>query len=82
MLSIEATIHKRALNFYGSICRLPDTAEEKRLAHRQLCVKSFKSHSWFIVIKPLHLQYGLPDPCEVLSDPLPGDFGSVQLVNL
>ena len=88
MVPIEATIHKRALNFYWSICRLLNTAVEKWSVHRQLCVKSFKSHSWFIVIKRLHLQYGLPNPCELLSTPpppppsQPGNFGSVQLITL
>ena len=48
-------MHKRALNFYESICHLPDTSVEKRLAQRQLCVKSFEIRSWFIAVKRLHL---------------------------
>ena len=33
-------------------------------------MKSLNSHSWFIAIKKLHIKYGLPDPIELLDDPL------------
>ena len=52
MVPTEVTIHKRALALYGNICRLPDTAIEKKLAERQLCLKAYTSHSWFIAINP------------------------------
>ena len=55
----EATVHKKTLTLYGNICRLPDTAIEKQVAERQLCLKAYTSQSWFIAIKHLHLQYGL-----------------------
>ena len=35
-LPVEATIHKRALTFFGSICRLPEASIEHQLARRQL----------------------------------------------
>ena len=42
---VEAVIHKRALMLFGSVCRLDEDSVEKRIARRQLCVKSFNSNS-------------------------------------
>ena len=39
-LLIEAMIHHRVLTFFGNISRLSDSSIEKRLAERQLAVKS------------------------------------------
>ena len=68
MIQIETSILKRALILYGNICRLPDTSIERQLAERQLCVKTYATHSWFIAVKRLHLKYGLFDPYEMLTD--------------
>ena len=84
MVPTEATIHKRALTLYGNISRLPDTctAIEKQLVERQLCLEANTSHSWFIAIKRLHLQYGLPDLYELLADPLKNSHGSGKSTRL
>ena len=68
-IPVEATIHKRALTFFGNICRLPETTIEHRLAVRQLSVKSFASHSWFIAEKEISIKYNLLDPYDLLRDP-------------
>ena len=41
-LPIEAMVHKCILTFFGNISRLPDSSVEKRLAERQLAVKSLE----------------------------------------
>ncbi|MEW8547953.1 MAG: reverse transcriptase family protein, partial [Candidatus Thiodiazotropha sp.] len=69
-IPVEGVIHKRALSLFGNICRLDDTAIEKQLAKRQLTVKNFSSKSWFIAIKKILLKYDLPDPLDLLGDPL------------
>jgi hypothetical protein len=45
-IPITGEIHKRALTTFGNIIRDFGTVECE-LAHRQLAVKSKKSHSWF-----------------------------------
>ena len=60
-------IHKRILSLFGNITRLTENAIEYKLAKRQLEIKTFKSHSWFIVVKKILIQYELPDP-ELLLD--------------
>ena len=68
-LPIEAMVHKRILTFFGNISRLPDSSVEKRLAERQLAVKSLDSHSWFVGVKKLCIRYGLPNCSEFLETP-------------
>ena len=68
-IPVEATIHKRALTFFGNICRLPETTIEHHLAVRQLSVKAFTSHSWFIAVKEIFIKYYLPDPYDLLREP-------------
>ena len=58
----EAMVHKRILSLFGNITRLTENAIEYNLAKRQLEIKTFKSHSWFIVVKKILIQYELPDP--------------------
>ena len=70
LLPAEALIHKRMLTLYGNITRLSDDSVEKRLAKRQLEVKSFKSHSWFIAVKKLLILYELPSAESLLDNPL------------
>ena len=54
-IPIEGVIHSRALNLFGSICRLSEDSIEKQIARRQLSVKGDKSNSWFIDIKNILL---------------------------
>ena len=68
-LPIEAMIHHRVLTFFGNIGRLSDSSIEKRLAERQLAVKSLDSHSWFVGLKKLCIRYRLPDCIEILEKP-------------
>ena len=68
-LPIEAMIHNRVLTFFGNVSRLSDSSIEKRLADRQLAVKSLDSQSWFIGVKKLCIRYGLPDCTEILEKP-------------
>ena len=68
-IPIEAVIHKRALVLFGSICRLGEDSVEKRVARRQLCVKSFESNSWFTAVRKMFLRYDLPDCWNVVDTP-------------
>lgn len=70
LLPAEAIIHKRLLTLYGNITRLSENSVEKRLAKRQLEVKSFKSHSWFIAVKKVLILYDLPSPESLLVNPV------------
>ena len=63
-------IHKRILSLFGNITRLTENAIEYNLAKRQLEIKTFKSHSWFIVVKKILIQYELPDPESLLDNVL------------
>ncbi|MCG7875776.1 MAG: reverse transcriptase domain-containing protein [Candidatus Thiodiazotropha endolucinida] len=69
LLPPEAMIHKRMFSLFGNITRLPETAIEIRLAKRQLEIKTFKSHSWFIAVKKLLIMYDLPTAEELLENP-------------
>ena len=44
-LPIQTMIHHRVLTLFGYISRPSDSSIEKRLAERQLAVKSLDSHS-------------------------------------
>ena len=59
-LLVEAVIHKRILSLFGNIMRLPNESIELQLIKRQLETKTYKSHSWFIVVKKVLLEYELP----------------------
>ena len=67
-IPIETVVHKRALTLFGSICRLGDDSVEKQLARRQLSIKSFSSHSWYIAIRKLLIKYDLQHPWDLLDD--------------
>ena len=81
-LPIDAMIYHRVLTFFGNISRLSDSSTEKRLAERQLAVKSLDSHSWFVVVKKLWIRYGLPDCTEILKNYGQNTHGSLQLKQL
>ena len=68
-LPIEAMIHHRMLTFFGNICRLSNSSIGKRLAERQLALKSLDSHSWFVGVKKLCIRYGLPDCTNFFEKP-------------
>lgn len=69
VLPAEAVIHKRILTLFGNITRLAESAVEYRLAKRQLEIKTFKSHSWFINVKKILIKYNLPCAEEILDNP-------------
>lgn len=69
LLPAEASIHKKLLSLYGNITRLSENSVEKRLAKRQLEVKSFRSHSWFIAVKKVLILYDLPSAEALLENP-------------
>ena len=41
LMSAEAEIHKRAINLFGSICRLGNESTEWQIAERQLSIKRY-----------------------------------------
>ena len=67
ILPAEVMIQKRILALFGSICRLSEESVEKRLARRQLSIKSYSSYSWFVIVKELLIKYDL-DPQFCLLD--------------
>ena len=69
ILPIEAQIHKKTLIFFNNVCRQSDESIEKRLAIRQITVKTLKSNSWFISVKKLLWKYDLDEADTYLSDP-------------
>ena len=69
-IPIEGIIHQKALTMFGNISRLPDTAIEKKIAMRQLIVKSHNSPSWFVTIEIILLKYNLPSPLDILQAPM------------
>ena len=81
-LPIETMIHHRVLTFFGNVSRLSDSSIEKRLAERQLAVKSLDSHSWFIGVKKLCIRYGLPDCTEIWKSHGRNTHGRLQLKQL
>ena len=79
-IPVEGLIHKKALSFFGNICRLQDDSVEKQLAERQLSVKTYKSNSWFVAIKGIRLKYELPDPLYLLKN-APSKFAWKNMLN-
>ena len=79
-LPVEAVLHKRVLTLFENICRLPQTSIERQLADRQLSVKSYGSHSWFIAVKEIFTKYNLQDPKRSLEDP-PSKHKGKRIVN-
>ena len=68
-LPIEGIIHKRALVFYGSLCRLPESSTEKQLARRQLAVKDHHSKNWYVAVRKILVKYNLPSCWDLLDNP-------------
>jgi hypothetical protein len=67
-IPITEEIHKRALTTFGNIIRDFGTVECE-LAHRQLAVKSKKSHGWFILVSEILEQYALSLSHDLLLNP-------------
>ena len=59
--------HKRVLALFGGICRLSDDSVEKGIGRWQLSIKSYSSHSWFVVIKELLIKYDLDSPLYLMD---------------
>ena len=66
---IEGIIHKRALVFYCSLCRLQESSTEKQLARRQLAVKDHRSISWYVAVRKILVRYNLPSCWDLLDNP-------------
>ena len=61
-------MHKRMFALFGNITRLADTSIENKLAKRQLKVKTFKSHNWFVAVKKILIKYGIPSAETLLEN--------------
>jgi hypothetical protein len=68
LLPIQGEIDKRALNLYRNIAAHNEHIEHS-IAVRQLAVKGQDSHSWFVHVDKVLLQYKLPDAHELLRYP-------------
>ena len=58
-LPILADLDTRILGLFGAICRLSDDQPLKRLAKRQLTIKSRTSKSWFAKMRIIGEKYGI-----------------------
>ena len=68
-LPLLAHIHKKQLNIFGMITRLPQNILFK-LAEKILSAEPDTTKSWFISIRHLCTLYNLPSPLQLLSKPL------------
>ena len=68
-LPIEGVIHKRALIFYGNLCRLQESTFEKQLARSQLAIKDFNCSSWYVDLRKILVKYDLSLRWDLLDDP-------------
>jgi hypothetical protein len=69
IIPIEGQIHIKVLTFLYSICLLPNTSTENKIAKRQISVKSGQSNSWFIYAKKIIWKYNLPEIYLLLEAP-------------
>ena len=65
-----ASLNLRQLTLFGMICRLPGSILWN-LAKSILTCSKPSTKSWFLQIKDLCLQYGLPHPLSLLDNPPP-----------
>lgn len=70
LLPVEAEIHLKILSTFGNICRAKTDSIEWRLADRQLTLKSFDSHSWFIDLKKICIKYNILECHQFLQNPM------------
>ena len=64
-----ANIHKKQLNLFGMISRLPGNILNV-LAGKFLLSEPDNSKSWFVGIRHLCTMYNLPSPIQLLNEPL------------
>ena len=68
-LPATALLHQRQMALFSMICHLKEdplhTHASYALLHSEKCSKS-----WFVQIRDICLQYGLPHPLKLLEDPL------------
>ena len=69
-LPLTAILHLRQLSLFGMICRLPANPLHSHAKHVLLTL-SRSPNSWFQKVRDLLLQYQLPHPLVLLSDPPP-----------
>ena len=77
-LPFLAHIHKKQLNLFGMITRLPENVLCK-LASKFLLTEPDNSKSWFIGIRHLCSLYNLPTPLQLISQPLSKDSFKSQV---
>ncbi|KAK3090579.1 hypothetical protein FSP39_012852 [Pinctada imbricata] len=70
LVPVEAIIHLRALSLFGNIALPDDSSIEKRLAYRQLTIHGHTRSSWFSNLAIITTKYELPNPMEILMDPV------------
>ena len=68
-VGLTAQLHIRQLGLFGMISRLPDHILN-RIAASKLSTEPDTSTSWFVKIRLLCYQYGLPGPLQQLGSPL------------
>ena len=70
LIPVEAQCHKKALVLFNNVCHQIENAVERRLAVRQLTVKTEKSNSWFIEVRRLFWWYKLVEAEDLLKTPV------------
>ena len=65
-LPVEGLIHQKALTLFGNVARLDAEAIEKKIAIRQLSLKSLDSRSWFVAVDSILTKYDLPNGLALL----------------
>ena len=66
----KALLHLRLLSIFGMVCRLPESFPNK-IARYLLTSAKPSSGSWFLQIRDLCLQYGIPSAISLLQNPQP-----------
>ena len=67
-LGAKADVHLKQLSLFGMITRLPNNIIYK-IAFTKLSSDPDSSSSWFVQVRKLCAQYGLPSPLSLLSSP-------------
>ena len=67
-LGAKADVHLKQLSLFGMITRLPNNIIYK-IAFTKLSSDPDSSSSWFVQVRKLCAQYGLPSPLSLLSNP-------------
>ena len=67
-LGAKANVHLKQLSLFGMITRLPNNITYK-IAFTKLSSDPDSSSSWFVQVRKLCSQYGLPSPLSLLTSP-------------